>query len=157
MHPIHFLDLDQITKLINKSGTAEVVIYEFHRIVASKQYSEAAFEEFQRRSEPSYKTYVGYGIDGWPADTDHVVKIMGEWYIALNSASNYYLGGGPSSLLHLRELCTARKIPIILIECHVMEFLSKKFPGYTIPKGYNYFNHRAKIGRDSQGGNENEG
>lgn len=145
MHPIHLTDLHQISKLIQKSKTQDIVVYEFHRPITEEKYSETSFEEFQRRSEPYYKTYIGYSTDDLPANIDHVVKLNGEWYVMLDTSSNYYLGNGPSSLLMLREICFNRSIGILNVECHVIEFLFDKFSDYQLPRHLFYREFREKL------------
>lgn len=139
MYPIHVLHLDSLTDYIKKIKDHEIVVYEFHRYV-SAEFNTTSFEEFKKRSSRYYTNCISLEtqVDDWPAKIDCAVKIRNEWYLCLEGASNFYLGSGPTSLIGLRQICSEKRIPILITNMSVMEFAHGRFPEYELPPYFNY-------------------
>ena len=118
----------KLAEMINGKQYNNVLVYEFHEWLDPMNFDDELVEEFSNRSYEFYDNFLAEGIvDETAAQISVVAKIAGEWFIAEDCGSNYYLGYGPHGILKLREACYKNGIIIIHTTSDFKEWVKARF------------------------------
>lgn len=108
----------RLAELIDGEHYNNIIVYEFHEPInpASAFNSESGVESFRERNLEFYQNFITpLLIDNFPAIIHIAIKISSIWFFAEDCGSNYYLGFGPTGIIHLRDACHKKGVKIFVI------------------------------------------
>lgn len=145
----------ELIEILKIKGCDGNIIYEIHNQSDIKGHE--PFAEFVNRSKRFYDAFINPGlVDNWASENiSYAAKIDELWYFAADVGSNTYLGGGPTSILEIREFCFNSSIKILYVEDQFDNWVENLFSSSnsqlsnnqeqrTIPQSYNESNRILK-------------
>lgn len=118
----------RLAQLISEGNYKDILYFEFHEPINNPtQHQIDGLDKFYKQCQDSYPSFFSIGcIDEMPTIIHVVVKIAGEWFLARECGSNYYLGYGPIGLIKMRKACKEQKIVCFYSTDDIDEWLKKK-------------------------------
>lgn len=119
----------RLAEIIEHGNYSDVVYFEFHSPLNPENtvYESSRLSSFHEASQDYYSTVISNSYpDEFEAVIDVAIKLGSQWFILRQCGANYYLGFGPQGILKLRNACSIRRIPIIISEDKIDEWLKNQ-------------------------------